>query len=91
MGSGDKPLRKKIAQLERNVQQLTLMYHQVVSEKSVIKVDYQVAEKKMSRKEDKIHTLEKTMSKLRDQNLQLKTILNKVKSSMKDGRLRSSK
>jgi len=42
------------------------MYHQVVSEKSVIKVDFQVAEKKMQRKEDKILNLEKTMSKLRD-------------------------
>lgn len=91
MGSGDKPLRKKIAQLERNVQQLTLMYHQVVSEKSVIKVDFQVAEKKMQRKEEKILTLEKTMSKLRDQNLQLKTILNKVKTQMKDGKLKTSK
>ncbi len=39
MTVGDKPLRRKIQQLERQVQQLTLMYHQVVSEKSVLKVD----------------------------------------------------
>ena len=65
--SGDKPLHKKIAQLDRNCNQLTLMYHAVVSEKSVIKVDFQILQKKQERKENKMRDLEKAYSKLRDQ------------------------
>lgn len=56
------------------------MYHQVVSEKSVLKVDYQVSEKKLKRKEDKITALEKTLSKFKEQNTALKKILNGLKN-----------
>lgn len=57
----------------------------------MLKVDCQVSGKKMQRKEDKILNLEKTMSKLRDQNLQLKSILNKVKNSMEGKGILGSK
>lgn len=40
------------------------MYHQVVSEKSVLKVDNNVFQKKIERKEDKIMQLEQAMDKL---------------------------
>ena len=80
MNQGDVTLRKKINKLESQSEQLTLMYHQVVSEKSVLKVDFQVAEKKLKRKDEKISSLEKTLNKLRDQNTQLKKILVAVKS-----------
>ena len=56
------------------------MYHQVVTEKSVLKVDFQVAEKKLKRKDDKIASLEKTLNKLREHNSSLKKILMAVKS-----------
>lgn len=80
ISQGDMPLRKKISKLENQAEQLTLMYHQVVSEKSVLKVDYQVAEKKLKRKDDKIIALEKTLNKLREQNMSLKKILNGLKN-----------
>lgn len=79
MGQGDTHLRKKISKLENQAEQLTVMYHQVVSEKSVLKVDYQVAEKKLKRKDDKIVALEQTLSKLKEQNTSLKKILNGLK------------
>ena len=80
INQGDVPLRKKINKLENQAEQLTIMYHQVVSEKSVLKVDYQVAEKKLKRKDDKIFALEKTLNKLREQNNSLKKILNGLKN-----------
>ena len=65
------------------------MYHQAISEKSVLKVDFQVVEKKIQRKEDKILNLESTLQKLREQNSQLKSILGQVKEQMaKKGGLR---
>jgi len=57
INQGDVTLRKKIGKLENQAEQLTIMYHQVVSEKSVLKVDYQVAEKKLKRKDEKIAEL----------------------------------
>lgn len=80
INQGDMPLRKKISKLENQAEQLTIMYHQVVSEKSVLKVDYQVAEKKLKRKDDKITALEKTLNKLREQNNALKKILTGLKN-----------
>lgn len=80
INQGDVPLRKKISKLENQAEQLTIMYHQVVSEKSVLKVDYQVAEKKLKRKDDKITSLEKTLNKLREQNSSLKKILTGLRN-----------
>jgi chromosome segregation ATPase len=80
MNMGDIPLKKKIRKLENQVEQLTIMYHQVVSEKSVLKVDYQVLEKKMKRRDEKIMTLEKTLNKRREQNETLKKILKGLKN-----------
>lgn len=53
--------------LEKNLEQLTLMYHQLASQKSVLKVDNQVYEKKLQRKTEKITSLEKQLSQARDQ------------------------
>ena len=78
---GDKALKKNTAKLERNLEQITLMYHQVVSEKSVLKVDLQVAEKKIARKEEKVSQLERGMTQLMDQNKKLKAILNAAKNA----------
>ena len=37
------------------------MYQNVTSEKSILKVDFQVAERKLARKEEKIAQLEKAL------------------------------
>jgi uncharacterized protein YaaN involved in tellurite resistance len=66
LSKGDMTLKKKCSKLERSNEQITLMYHQVVSEKSVLKIDLQVAEKKIQRKEEKIKKLEKHFNAARE-------------------------
>jgi len=80
INQGDVPLRKKINKLENQAEQITIMYHQVVSEKSVLKVDLQVYEKKLKRKDEKIASLEKALNKLKEGNVALKKILRGLKS-----------
>jgi kinesin family protein 5 len=63
----DQALKQRTNKLERNNEQLTLMYHQVVSEKSVLKVDLQVLERKLQRKDEKIANLEKQVVQGREQ------------------------
>ena len=66
MSEGDRALKKKVNSLERNLEQLTLMYHQLVSAKSVLKIDNQVNEKKLKRKVAKVAQLEKELGVYRE-------------------------
>ena len=49
MTDGEKASKKKNENLERNLDQLTLMYHQLVSQKSTMKVKKQIQERKIER------------------------------------------
>jgi hypothetical protein len=42
MTEGEKALKKRVNHLESNLEQITQMYHQLTSQKSVQKIDYQV-------------------------------------------------
>ena len=42
MSLGEKNLKKKVNSLESNLEQLTVMYHQLLSQRSSLKVDNQV-------------------------------------------------
>jgi hypothetical protein len=42
MSLGEKNFKKKVSSLESNLEQLTVMYHQLLSQRSVLKVDNQV-------------------------------------------------
>lgn len=42
MSPDDKNFMKKIISLEKNLEQVNLMYHQVVTQKSVLKIENQV-------------------------------------------------
>jgi len=42
MTEGEKALKKKVNTLENNLEQLSAMYHQLASQKSILKVDSQV-------------------------------------------------
>ena len=66
MSEGDRALKKKVNSLERNLEQLTLMYHQLVSAKSVLKIDNQVNEKKLKRKVAKVNQLEQELITYRE-------------------------
>eukprot|EP00388_Colpodella_angusta_P019451 GDKJ01048686.1.p1 GENE.GDKJ01048686.1~~GDKJ01048686.1.p1 ORF type:complete len:833 (-),score=285.95 GDKJ01048686.1:402-2900(-) len=58
---GERPLKKKVAQLDRHLEQVTIMYHKLVSQNSGLKVEVQVNEKKLKRKEERIESLEKAL------------------------------
>ena len=57
----DLKFKQKAQSLEKNLDQIHTMYQNVTSEKSILKVDIQVAERKIQRKEEKITQLEKSV------------------------------
>ncbi|OMJ83119.1 hypothetical protein SteCoe_16040 [Stentor coeruleus] len=62
MSEGERALKRKTDTLERNLEQLTLMYHNLINQKSQISVEKTLAEKKLSRVNDKIKNLEDQVS-----------------------------
>ncbi|CAD7928767.1 unnamed protein product [Amoebophrya sp. A25] len=58
---GDRPLKRKVSQLDKNLEQLTVMYHKLVSQNSGLKVECQVNEKKVIRKDQRITSLETSL------------------------------
>ena len=66
-----KILRKKINCFENNIEQITNSYHQLVSQRSVLKVDNQALEKQILRKNERILQLEKLLFEAKEkQNIQ---------------------
>ena len=63
MDEGGRSLKKKNDYLERNLEQLTLMYHQLVSQKSHLDIEKKLADKKIQRNVDKIKQLEQDVLK----------------------------
>jgi predicted RND superfamily exporter protein len=67
MTPDDKNFVKKIMSLEKSLEQVNLMYHQVVTQKSVLKIENQVLEKKIKKRSEKIIYIEKENLDLREQ------------------------
>ena len=67
MSPDDKNYVKKIITLEKNLEQVNLMYHQVVTQKSVLKIENQVLEKKIKKRNEKMSILEKENFDLKEQ------------------------
>ena len=70
MSEGERSLKRKTDTLERNLEQLTLMYHQLITQKSQVLVEKQLAEKKLSRVTEKIKTIEENFDKFKTLNEQ---------------------
>lgn len=49
--------------MQKNLDQMNAMYQQVIQEKSTMKIDLSLAEKKAIRKDERIVLLEKTLVK----------------------------
>ena len=62
-----KTLRKKINIFENNIELITNSYHQLISQRSVLKLDNQALEKQMLRKNERITQLEKLLSEAKEQ------------------------
>lgn len=57
----DRPLKKKVSQLDKNLEQLTVMYHKLVAQNSGLKVEVTEVDKKIARKDHRIGQLEKNL------------------------------
>ena len=63
----EKNLHKKIYTLEKNLEQVNSMYHQIVTQKSVLKIENQIYEKKLKKRNEKINLLIKENNNLMKQ------------------------
>lgn len=75
----DLKFKQKAQNLEKNLDQIHQMYQNVTSEKSILKVDLQVAERKLDRKQDRIEALEKTVIQSRQKQQDYLTIIKQLK------------
>mmetsp|Transcript_77227 Transcript_77227/g.179104 ORF Transcript_77227/g.179104 Transcript_77227/m.179104 type:complete len:709 (-) Transcript_77227:358-2484(-) len=57
----DRPLKRKVSQLDKNLEQLTVMYHKLVAQNSSLKVEVCENDKKIQRKDQRISQLEKNL------------------------------
>lgn len=64
MTDGERALKKKTDVLERNLEQLTNMYQQLINQKSTLGVDSKLSEKKFTRVNDRNKILEAEYKKL---------------------------
>lgn len=63
----DKQSASKIYNLEKSLEQVNILYHQAVTQKSVLKIENQVNENKIKKRDDKIVLYQKEIDELRDQ------------------------
>jgi len=84
ISEGDRAVKRKVISLERNIEQLTLMYHQLVSQKSALKVENQVNEKRIQRKNERISVLEKRLAEQRDHVNMLRNQVEALKAALSD-------
>jgi len=68
MSNEDLQYKQRVQVLEQNLAQISTMYHNSVTEKSVLKVDVQVIERKLTRREEKILALEKAVFSAKNEN-----------------------
>lgn len=66
MSKEEQLYKNKAIKLEKSLEQMTQMYQGVVNERSVMKIDLQVAERKSLRKEEQMVNLEKSLNTQRD-------------------------
>jgi hypothetical protein len=59
----DQQYKQQAQKLQKNLDQMNAMYQQVIQEKSTMKIDLSLAEKKAMRKDERIVLLEKTLVK----------------------------
>eukprot|EP00696_Hemimastix_kukwesjijk_P008621 gnl/Hemi2/20904_TR6928_c0_g1_i1.p1 gnl/Hemi2/20904_TR6928_c0_g1~~gnl/Hemi2/20904_TR6928_c0_g1_i1.p1 ORF type:complete len:959 (-),score=429.06 gnl/Hemi2/20904_TR6928_c0_g1_i1:260-3136(-) len=64
--SSSSQLKKKVLFLNRNLEQLTLVYQQLVSQNSALRVENQVADRRIARKNERIKNLELLLQESRD-------------------------
>lgn len=57
----DRPLKSKVSQLDKNLEQLTVMYHKLVGQNSSLKVEVAESDKRIKRKDQRVQQLERNL------------------------------
>ena len=92
MSDGQKQAQQKGRTLEKNLEQLTQMYHQLITSKSTMKNDIEILEKKLVRKREHVTNLDKQVSTMRTQvnglMTQVKMLLSELENHVSQERLK---
>jgi len=78
----DKPLKRKVAQLDKNLESLTVMYHKLVAQNSGLKVEVGESDKKIQRKDQRISQLERNLREAKHKYQNLLTQCANLTASM---------
>ena len=81
MSGGERNLKKNTDTLERSLEQLTIMYHQLTNQKSQLGIDKKIAEKKLGRLNDRNKVLDEENKRLA---VQLEQAEQKLRLTMGD-------
>ena len=87
LGKDDKERRNKMNNLERTLEQVYSQYQSSVNEKSLLKVDLQVAERKVEKFTQRHSELQKKYEKMRAKNESLEKILIQVKKEIQTSKM----
>eukprot|EP00826_Nyctotherus_ovalis_P000841 TRINITY_DN10057_c0_g1_i8.p1 TRINITY_DN10057_c0_g1~~TRINITY_DN10057_c0_g1_i8.p1 ORF type:complete len:689 (+),score=305.93 TRINITY_DN10057_c0_g1_i8:449-2515(+) len=82
-GITDEGLKKRVIVLERNVNQLNQMYHQLTNQRATLAIDLQMKDKSIQRKTQRIEELEKQITQLKDDSNVTHLQCDELKSIMK--------
>merc|ERR1719235_82078 len=90
---GDRPLKRKVSQLDKNLEQLTVMYHKLVYQNNQLRGENQVMEKRITKKDNKVQLLENNLreakqkyEKLLNQCANLTTAMDVYQGTRRAGR-----
>jgi len=78
----DRPLKRKVSQLDKNLEQLTVMYHKLVAQNSGLKVEVSENDKKIQRKDQRINQLERNLREAKQKYEKLLTQCANLTSAM---------
>lgn len=82
LSKDDKQFRQKVQLLERSVEQISSMYQNAVNERSILKVDLQVAERKLQKCTQRRQFAEKKYEQQRTKNETLEKILIELRNEV---------
>lgn len=86
----ERPLKRKVSQLDKNLEQLTVMYHKLVAQNSGLKVEVSENDKKIQRKDQRINQLEKNLREAKQKYEKLLSQCASLTSAMDMTRTKSS-
>jgi len=78
----DKPLKRKVAQLDKNLESLTVMYHKLTTQNTSLKVQVNENEKKIGRRDSRVGQLEGNLREAKTKYEKLLTQCSNLTAAM---------